>query len=50
MSEPIIITAIFEPNPAGAGSTTLLRVAALDAEPDPLTMVYQAGEFQAGEV
>lgn len=48
--EPIIITAYFEPNPAGAGSTTLLRVIALDAEPDPSTQAYQSGEFRAGEV
>lgn len=50
MSEPIIVTAQFDPNPAGAGSTTLLRVVALDAEPDPTTAVYQSGEFRAGEV
>ena len=48
--EPIIITAWFEPNPAGAGSTTLLRVVALDVTPDPSTQVYQSGECRAGEV
>lgn len=48
--EPIIVTAQFDPNPAGAGSTTLLRVVALDAEPDPSTQVYSSGEFRAGEV
>ena len=48
--EPIIVTAQFEPNPAGAGATTLLRVVALDAEPDPITAVYQSGESRAGEV
>lgn len=29
---------------------TLLRVVALDAEPDPSTQVYSSGEFRAGEV
>lgn len=48
--EPIIVTAQFEPNPAGAGSTTLLRVVALDAETSPATAVYQSDEFRAGEV
>ena len=48
--EPIIVTAQFDPNPAGAGSTTLLRVVALGAVPDATTAVYQSGEFRAGEV
>ena len=47
--EPIIITAWFEPNPAGAGATTLLRVIAAEGPPDS-TQVYQSGEFRAGEV
>ena len=50
MSEPIIITAYFEPNPAGAGSTTLRRVIAAEGEPDPSTQAYQSSEFRAGEV
>lgn len=48
--EPIIISAVFEPNPAGAEGVTLLRVVALDAETSPAEVVYQSGEFRAGEV
>ena len=48
--EPIIITAWFEPNPAGEGAATLLRVIAAEGTPDPSTQAYQSGEFRAGEV
>lgn len=48
--EPIIISAVFEPNPAGEGGVTLLRVVALDAETSPAGVVHQSGEFRAGEV
>lgn len=48
--EPIIVTAQFDPNPAGEGDVTLLRVVALDAETSPAGVVHQSGEFRAGEV
>lgn len=48
--EPIIVTAQFDPNPAGEGGVTLLRVVALDAETSPAGVVHQSGEFRAGEV
>lgn len=50
MDTVIIITAWFEPNPAGAGSATLLKVIAMEAQADPATQVYLAGEFVSGEV
>ena len=43
--EPIIVTAQFDPNPAGEGGVTLL-----DAETSPAGVVHQSGEFRAGEV
>lgn len=48
--EPIIVSAVFEPNPAGAGGEVVLRVIAMDAEPHPAGQIVQSGEFRAGEV
>ena len=44
--EPIIVTAKFDPNPAGRG-VTLLRVA-LDAETSPGGVVHQSGSSGPG--
>ena len=47
--EPIIVSAGFEPNPAGAGSEVVLRVIAMAAEPHPAGQSGQSGEGRAGE-
>ena len=44
--EPIIVSAVFEPNPAGAGGEVVLRVIAMDAEPHPAGQIVQSGEFR----
>lgn len=48
--EPIIVSAVFEPNPAGAGGEVVLRVIAMDVEPHPAGQIVQSGEFRSGEV
>lgn len=48
--EPIIVTATFSQNPAPAGGTVLLRVAALDTDTAPSAQLYLSGEFRSGEV
>ena len=48
--EPILVSAVFEPNPAGAGGEVVLRVIAMDVGPHPTGQIVQAGEFRAGEV
>lgn len=50
MDTVIIVAAWFEPNPAGAGSTTLLKVIAMEAQTDPAAPIYLSGEFVSGEV
>lgn len=47
---PVIISAILTPNPAQAGASVLISVAATDVEAIPSVVDYRSGEFQAGEV
>lgn len=47
---PVIISALLSPNPAQAGQSVLISVAAIDVECAPSTQVVTAGEFASGEV
>ncbi len=47
---PVIISALLSPNPAQAGQSVLISVAAIDVECVPSTQVVTAGEFASGEV
>ena len=51
MNEPVIITAYFDPNPAGLGLPTTLYVQVRDAAvPEtPVTDVWLSGERASGE-
>lgn len=47
---PVIVNAILSPNPAKAGQTVLISVAAMDVECVPGPQIISSGEFTAGEV
>lgn len=47
---PVIIGAYISPNPAQAGQSVLISVAAIDVECVPSTQIITAGEFTSGEV
>lgn len=47
---PVIISAFITPNPATAGQTVLISVAAADIECVPSVQVITAGEFTSGEM
>ena len=47
---PLIISASFSPNPATAGSTTVLSVIAVDALMGEVDEIFYSGEIHSGEV
>ena len=47
---PVIISVLLSPNPAQAGQSVLISVAAADVECVPGVQVVTAGEFTSGEV
>ena len=46
---PVIVSALLSPNPAQAGQTVLISVAAIDVECVPRAQVLTSGAFTAGE-
>lgn len=47
---PVVIGAVLTPNPAMAGKTVMISVAAEDIACVPSTAVWPAGQFVSGEV
>lgn len=50
MAEPVILSAVFTPNPADVGETVLIQVLAVDVEVTPQTDQKLTGEALTGEV
>ena len=47
---PVILEAVLSPNPAVAGGSVFVSIAAIDLEAMPSMAVYLSGEFMSGEV
>ena len=49
-ANPIILSAVFIPNPADVGESILLQVLAVDVETVEQDEIRMSGEFNSGEV